>query len=238
MPKGYKHSEETKRKIGLSNKGKSRSAGAKHYNWKGGITPEERRIRKSPEYIEWRNKVFERDLYTCQMCCDNRGGNLNAHHLFPFAQYPQFRFDVDNGLTVCERCHCKLHDKPYSERKKRKKRRQTVGIPGVYQITQAGIEFLNRKDKNYPVVDGKTKCSCGCGAEFDFLDSVGRQRNYLSGHNQQSAATMNYILSLLIQGPMKLNKIIKLSGKTKASIKTSLCKMKKRFLIERKKENG
>ncbi len=110
---GWHHSEETRLKIGISNKGKSRPgiSGSKHYNWKGGITPEEKRIRKSQEYKDWRKSVFERDKYTCQKCYDSRGGNLQAHHLKSFADYPEFRFAIDNGLTLCEDCHVNIHSK-------------------------------------------------------------------------------------------------------------------------------
>lgn len=42
-------------------------------------------FRRTPEYIKWRNKVYERDNYTCQKC-GKRGGNLNAHHIKHFAK--------------------------------------------------------------------------------------------------------------------------------------------------------
>lgn len=71
-----------------------------------GITPINERIRKSPEYKTWRKTVFERDDYTCKEC-GKRGGNLNADHIKPFALYPELRFDVDNGRTLCMPCHRK-----------------------------------------------------------------------------------------------------------------------------------
>ena len=60
--------------------------------------------RNNTYYKEWKNKVFKRDNYTCQ-CCGKRGGNLNAHHLYNFAEYKDLRYEVDNGITFCERCH-------------------------------------------------------------------------------------------------------------------------------------
>lgn len=75
------------------------------YKWKGGITTEQEKIRKSSDYKEWRNNVFKRDNYTCQCCGDSTGGNLQAHHKYNFSEYPELRFDVNNGITLCNKCH-------------------------------------------------------------------------------------------------------------------------------------
>lgn len=71
-----------------------------------GITPINERIRKSSKYRAWRNKVFERDDYTCQIC-GKRGGNLHVDHIKPFAIYIELRFDLANGRTLCIPCHRK-----------------------------------------------------------------------------------------------------------------------------------
>ena len=68
------------------------------------------RERNSKEYSKWRNDVFERDKYTCQQC-GKVGGKLNAHHIKEYSQYPDLRFELSNGLTLCEDCHRKIHRK-------------------------------------------------------------------------------------------------------------------------------
>jgi len=85
--------------------------GDKAPNWKGGISKENERIRKTRECIHWRKSVFERDGYTCQICgCKSEKGNrvyLHADHIKPFAKYPELRFEIDNGRTLCVSCHKK-----------------------------------------------------------------------------------------------------------------------------------
>lgn len=73
--------------------------------WRGGTTSELQLARGSSEYPIWRKSVFERDNYTCQCCGDSSGANLNAHHLQNFSVYKELRYDVNNGITLCENCH-------------------------------------------------------------------------------------------------------------------------------------
>lgn len=78
--------------------------GDKNPGWKGGISRENRRLRASKKFRDWRLSVFERDDYTCQQCGE-RGGYLEPHHIEPFAYYPSLRFNLSNGLTLCKSCH-------------------------------------------------------------------------------------------------------------------------------------
>lgn len=81
-------------------------SGNKNPSWKGGITPIHLKIRNSPEYAQWRKKVFERDNHTC-VICKKRNCLLNADHIKPFSKYPELRFDINNGRTLCVPCHKK-----------------------------------------------------------------------------------------------------------------------------------
>ena len=76
----------------------------KHFSWE---TPDKQQ-RNSNEYIKWRISVYERDNFTCQVC-GQVGGNLNAHHIKSFAKYKRLRTDISNGITLCEKCHRKVH---------------------------------------------------------------------------------------------------------------------------------
>jgi len=58
----------------------------------------------SKKYRDWRNSVFQRDNYTCQIC-NVIGGKLNAHHIYKVSMYPELIFEINNGITLCYNCH-------------------------------------------------------------------------------------------------------------------------------------
>ena len=108
--KGHPHSEETKKKLSefakkIGRKPTIIKSGEEHYRWKGGITPMNQMIRKSEEYKLWRKSVFERDNYICIWCGKN--GGVEADHIKPFSLFPELRFAIDNGRTLCKECHRK-----------------------------------------------------------------------------------------------------------------------------------
>ena len=113
--KGVPHSAETKAKLSLLTlkntvrywKGKKRlhMLGDKHPMWQGGITPINKIIRGSLEYKLWRTAVFERDNYQCIWGGKAHGSKLHADHIKSFAFYPELRFAIDNGRSLCEACH-------------------------------------------------------------------------------------------------------------------------------------
>lgn len=92
--------------------------GEKSPHWRGGLTSENEKIRKSREYELWRINVFERDNYTC-VGCGQIGGNLNADHIKPFSLFPELRLELANGRTLCLECHKKtesyLNNKVYEK---------------------------------------------------------------------------------------------------------------------------
>ena len=122
---GYKHTEAAKKKIGEASKGNkyrlgkypsketrikmgNSHRGNKSPHWKGGINPINDTIRHSIEMRLWREAVLSRDNWICQKC-GNRGGELRAHHIFNFADHPELRFAIDNGITLCVEHHKEFH---------------------------------------------------------------------------------------------------------------------------------
>ena len=106
---GKKRGEEIRNNQSVAHLGKMK--GKKNPAWKGGITPINIRIRKSFEYRLWRESVFKRDNYTCIFCGKKfiKGVTgrviLHADHIKPFALFPELRFAIDNGRTLCVDCH-------------------------------------------------------------------------------------------------------------------------------------
>lgn len=106
---GKKRTLETKQKISLSRMGKNK--GINNPNYKNGKYTAENIARykhytNSFIYKQWRESVFKRDEYRCQKC-GQIGGYLTVHHVSSWAEYPQFRYLINNGLTLCEECHKK-----------------------------------------------------------------------------------------------------------------------------------
>lgn len=64
---------------------------------------ETKKRRMSFDYKLWRDQVFMRDAWTCCRCGAN--DYLEAHHTKPWSEFPELRFDVANGVTLCLPCH-------------------------------------------------------------------------------------------------------------------------------------
>ena len=131
--KGSSHSPETRSKISAAKRGKS--------PWNKGVpmsyeqrvkiscsardidisqfdelqTPRSKAERDKLADMQLAKMCFERHDYTCD-CCGARGTRLHAHHKNSWKFFPEQRFDVENLVALCERCH-KLFHKTYGSGK-------------------------------------------------------------------------------------------------------------------------
>ena len=84
--------------------------GKENPNYNPEMSDDEREIKRiTPEYKEWRKSVFERDSYTCQCCGYDKGHTLAAHHLDGYKWCIEKRTDINNGVTLCGKCHYTFH---------------------------------------------------------------------------------------------------------------------------------
>jgi hypothetical protein len=104
---GWHWSEEYRRNKALMQKGE------KSHLWKGGLTEKNKAIRNSVDFALWREEVFKRDNWTCQDCKKRDGSELHPHHIKRFSEYPELRFVVENGVTLCRKCHGIRHGKKF-----------------------------------------------------------------------------------------------------------------------------
>ncbi len=103
-------SEEWLKNMGQAFRKTTLNKGENHWNWKGGITEENHKIRTSSDYKDWRMKVFQRDRFSCVECGyrSKVERDIVADHIQPFSLFPELRFDVNNGRTLCRPCDKKV----------------------------------------------------------------------------------------------------------------------------------
>lgn len=100
-------SKSSKTKVGINpDNGRIVLTEADKFSWERNS----RDTRKDPRYKKWRSAVFNRDNYICNHC-GKRGGDLEAHHIKAYAKFKKERFNLNNGVTLCKKCHCNLHKK-------------------------------------------------------------------------------------------------------------------------------
>lgn len=81
-----------------------------HYKYNSSLSKEDREKRDmfNGEIRKWRETIFLRDDYTCGVC-SKKGDVLNAHHINSWDSYKEERFDINNGITLCDTCHRSFH---------------------------------------------------------------------------------------------------------------------------------
>lgn len=72
---------------------------------------------KDRRWIKKRENILKRDNYTCQEC--KRYGNTTPantiHHIYPLELYFELRFVNKNLISLCAKCHGKMHNRVTNE---------------------------------------------------------------------------------------------------------------------------
>jgi hypothetical protein len=81
-------------------------SGENHYNWIKDRTQLKKQNRRNDSaYKEWRWSIIKRDRYKCRISNDECNGKLETHHILPWAEYPELRYDTNNGILLCKHHH-------------------------------------------------------------------------------------------------------------------------------------
>lgn len=106
--RGHKrNTEHVRAKMSRAKRGKK--TGSDNPNWRGGqksVDPERNRYRAK----SWSKQIRLRDGI-CQTC--GSFGPLHAHHLKRWKDYPELRYDLSNGVALCQSCHEAAHGRGF-----------------------------------------------------------------------------------------------------------------------------
>ena len=93
----------------LSKEHVAKMSGPNHYAWINdrGVARVNKRNNDDPEYHLWARAVKQRDRWTCKLKGDDCGGRLEAHHIYNWVDYPELRYRINNGITLCHAHHPK-----------------------------------------------------------------------------------------------------------------------------------
>ena len=70
-----------------------------------------RRNYRDPVYSDWRKQVYKRDGRRCQMPGCKSKYRIQAHHIKRWADAAYLRYDINNGITLCSKCHYSIRGK-------------------------------------------------------------------------------------------------------------------------------
>ncbi len=98
--KGRKFTEEHRKKIGDAHRGE------KSYMWiKDRSKLIKRQERNDSAYYGWRAEVYKRDDFSCRIADKRCDGKIVAHHILTWSKFPELRYEVNNGITLCHFHH-------------------------------------------------------------------------------------------------------------------------------------
>ncbi len=106
--KGLRWPKEVREKVSFNRKGKC--IGEENPRWVYDRTMlkvygNDNKDRRSPRYGDWRKQVYKRDNFKCKMQNADCNGRIIAHHILGYKSYPELRYEINNGITLCQAHH-------------------------------------------------------------------------------------------------------------------------------------
>lgn len=88
---------------------RNKMLGQNNHNYNPNLTDENRIDRRIvPEFKKWSKDIKQRDKYSCQVCLKH-GVRLHSHHIYNWEHHPDLRYDLENGVCLCIKCHNQFH---------------------------------------------------------------------------------------------------------------------------------
>lgn len=115
---GHRRTEEWKKKFSVMMIEKYKDK-TKHPRWiqdrsKLKLPTNDNIDRRSSIYNNWRHQVWLRDGFKCKIANPDCYGKIIAHHILPWRDYVELRYEVNNGITLC----CFHHPRKRDEEKR------------------------------------------------------------------------------------------------------------------------
>jgi 5-methylcytosine-specific restriction endonuclease McrA len=64
-------------------------------------------------YTQYRKEVLKRDKYKCKMPNCKSKTHLQVHHIKRWSNAHALRYDKNNGITLCKKCHMSIQGKEH-----------------------------------------------------------------------------------------------------------------------------
>lgn len=105
MPKNHEmlckmsRTEATKLKMSEAQRGE------KNWNWNPNRSAVTHNRRNDGEYLQWAKNVKNRDNWKCKINNNDCDESVVAHHILSWADYVELRYEINNGITLCQAHH-------------------------------------------------------------------------------------------------------------------------------------
>ena len=100
----WKITDEIRQRMSLAQKERYKTQKHPNYIEDRSLLKKDNR-RNDSAYADWRMNVWRRDNFKCRIDDINCIGRIEAHHILSWRDYPELRYKINNGITLCHFHH-------------------------------------------------------------------------------------------------------------------------------------